>query len=171
MQWQDLNFWYWSGAGATRWLNERKLRELGFDCTLAPPDPKAPYLYRKQDPKPAFGALAAPENQRSPSATRLAAVDAALSRAALRARYPDRNRVLILPVMIRISLVGGVVVDGRSNSAAYLAGYMQQVLSRIHVPRPFADGFRRLPDHQLSYRVKLRYGQLLEPWVTSVELP
>lgn len=155
LQWQDL-----SG------LNERKLRELGFDCTLAASDP-----FSRQDPKRAFVALEyeggawrswleskASASRGFPVRTHLAAVDTALSQTALRAKYPDRSRVLILPAMIQILLTGEGVT-----------GYIQQVPARIHVPRPFADGFRAMRNDQHSYRVKLRYGQLLEPWVTSVD--
>ena len=104
--------------------------------------------------------------------SQLAAIDAARDSAVLRSRYPDQSRVLIVPAVIRVALSTSV-----NPRLAYISGYIQETPSAIHVPRPFSDGFRA-PGQKLFrdekredplYRVRLRYGKLLEPWVTAVE--
>jgi hypothetical protein len=83
----------------------------------------------------------------------------------LRARHPDRNSVAILPVVARIGIETGTV------RPAGLRGWIYEVPTAIHVPRPYSDAFRRLPPDRsrVRYRVRLRYGSSLEPWVAGVE--
>jgi hypothetical protein len=59
--------------------------------------------------------------------------------------------------------------QGRPARPARLSGFIQEIPSEIHVPRPFSDRLRALNQNPRAYRVRLRYGRLLEPWVTVVE--
>ena len=100
------------------------------------------------------------------SGTRLAVIDAGPDAAALRAHYPERNRVLILPAVIRMALTQSAPASPPDR----LRGYIQEIPSEIHVPRPFSDRLRELSQGgPRAYRVRLRYGRLLEPWVTGIE--
>jgi hypothetical protein len=168
---------------AKPWLDRTKLEELGFDCHVDPADKNAYSFYNKQSARAVFVAMeydgAAWErwvelNERIAEAehrtdfdrsqgSKLAMIDAASDAAALRSRHPERNRVLIAPAVIRITVRGPL----RRGQTGHLNGYVQEVPALIHVPRPFSDGFRSAGRAQ--YRVHLRYGQLLEPWVTGVE--
>ncbi len=191
-------------AAARAWLGRSKLQELGFDCSVAPEGPKAASFYARQIPRTGFVALeydgAAWQSWlesrpkavqiwvRSPGqksaldyeqrfASRLAAFDAAATAAALRGRHADRARVLIVPAVIRISLLPArPAAEGRSARPARLVGYIQQIPSLIHVSRPFSEGFRALRQTSRNktreepvYRVRLRYGSLLEPWVVGAD--
>ena len=178
-------------------LNQAKLEELGFDCQVAPSDPKADTFYIRQKARTGFVALeydgaawqswiewrdrkARAEAERTGqkrtddyeriSGSRLAVIDAGPDAAALRARHPERNRVLILPAVIRISLTphwpSTKELPGRP---ARLSGYIQEIPSEIHVSRPFSDRLRTLSGSPRAYRVHLRYGRLLEPWVIGIE--
>jgi len=184
-------------------FDTQKLQQIGFDCSVAPGDSKAGDFYARQRPRRAFVALeyngpawraflerfARAAEQRADlkdglefqrnQRTQLWAIDGAGDPETLRARYPDRNSILILPAVITISHVPNMPeFQGRPARAAHLTGNIQQVPSTIHVPRPFSDGFRRRgntsarPKEALEtplYRVHLRYGSALEPWITAVE--
>jgi hypothetical protein len=178
---------------ARNWLDRKKLTELGFDCHLDPSDKDAYSFYNRQSARTAFAALEydgpawqswielndrivraeqsgagqqpAVDYQRNET-SRLVAIDAARDASALRARYPDRSRILIAPAVIRIS-VGSI---WRPQSPSILTGYLQEIPSVIHVPRPYSDEFRATPRRN-SYRVRLLYGKYLEPWVAGVEFP
>jgi hypothetical protein len=164
-----------------------------FDCRVDPSDKDASSLYYRQSARTAFVALEydgpawrswielndrilkaeqalagqqpAVDYQRNET-SRLVAIDAARDPSALRARHPDRSRVLIVPAVIRIA-VGAML---RPQTPPILTGYIQEIPSVIHVPRPYSDEFRATPRRN-SYLVRLRYGQYLEPWVAGVEFP
>jgi len=110
----------------------------------------------------------------------LVAIDADLDSRELRARHPDRTTVLIVPAVFEVALdpypYPGMVPDPKKP--VRITGRIQQLPSDIHVPRPFSDAFRRLNRKRdgtpalaygQTYRVTLRYGSALEPWVTGVE--
>ena len=172
------------------WLDQSKLQELGFECSVAPSDRKASSFYSRQSARTGFAALEydgaswqswlekmKPDYRGIPQ-SRLMVIDAGRDAAALRSRHPDRRRVLIVPAIVRISLVHAQrAAVGREARPARLTGYVQDVPSLIHVPQPFNGGIRDLRQtvrDQKSetplYRVRLRYGSLLEPWVTGVEI-
>ena len=174
-------------------LNQAKLEELGFDCRVPPSDPSADtyYAYSRQSARTGFAAFEydgpawkswiewrerleprPPEAQKRSvdydreTSSRLALVDAGFSARALRTRYPDRSRVLVLPAVFRISLISGwPAARDRPAAPARLAGFLQEIPSVIHVPKPFSDRFR---SDTRTYFVTLRYGRLHEPWVTAV---
>ncbi|MGA2713887.1 MAG: DUF4824 family protein [Bryobacteraceae bacterium] len=183
------------------WLDQKTLRELGFDTAVPPSDDAVPEFYARQRARRAFVALeyngqawrnwienleeqarqhpALPranglENQRE-SATRLIAIDASNNATRLRASHPDRNSVIIIPAVIRIAAGPFYFAAGqnRSEKPRQLVGTIQDIPSSIHVPLPFSVGFRRLrvDRKNAKYRVHLRYGASLEPWIVGVEFP
>jgi hypothetical protein len=185
---------------AKTWLNEAKLRELGFDCSVAPSDTNAYTFYNQQSARTGYVAFeyegdawkrwlelrrkVAEAEQRVPgqrsmydyerhSSSRLVAIDAAADPGSLRARHPDRNRILILPAAIRISVAGPWV--GAQRVPPNLNGFIQEVPSIIHVSKPFSDIFRNQTQtsrddkrEDALYTVRLLYGKFLEPWVAAV---
>jgi Domain of unknown function (DUF4824) len=199
LRWNDPQTpWPWDQMS---WLDQKTLRELGFDTTLPPSDRAAPEFYQRQLPRRAFVALEYdgpawrkwmddldqrsqehPElpqanvlkNQRD-SGSRLIAIDAGTNATQLRARHPDRGAVIIVPAVIRIAVEPFHVapLQNSPRKPPQLVGTIQDIPSSIHVPLPFSDGFRRLPGGRNSakYRVHLRYGASLEPWIVGVEYP
>jgi hypothetical protein len=177
---QDSNrVFYPESPRPEAWLNREKLLNLGFDCGVDPTDKRAHDFYERQVPRSAFVALEyngpawrlwresptlpnMPENLQS----RLVAIDAASGAAELRARYPDRHSILILPAVIRISFREAV-----PNKAwkAQIAGSIDNVPGSIHVPRPFSSDLRNFPlTNPAAYRVNVTFGSAFEPWVTGV---
>lgn len=109
----------------------------------------------------------------------LVAIDADLDHYKLRARHPERTSVLILPAVVGITLdplpYPGMGTNGKPP--AKIIGHIQQVPAAISIPRPFSDEFRRRglatrvneETDAVGYRVRLRYGAELEPWVVGLE--
>jgi len=165
------------------WLDPRKLRALGFDCSKDPTSPDADRFYQRQQPRKVFVALeydsaawrdwldscerGGPLNRSSDyclNNSHLVAMDADLDPVRLRSLHPDRATVVILPALVRITF--------NSLPHATTGGRIEQIPSSIHVPLPFSDEFRRLnrsSQPPQPFRVHLRYGAFLEPWVTGVE--
>jgi hypothetical protein len=110
--------------------------------------------------------------------SRLVAIDADLDHDKLRARHPDNRSVLILPAVVAVTLEPFPYPNPKIVPArpAKIIGRIQKVPVAISVPRPFSDEFRHphptsgeTGDQDITYRVRLRYGSNLEPWVTGVE--
>jgi hypothetical protein len=109
-----------------------------------------------------------PSSQRSSRhASRLFAIDAGLDADALRRRYPDRSRHLIVRGSVRPAERGP---DGDHH----LAGHVSQIaIAQVNVPfalRPVLEPLRNAPspapDQQAPrYEVQLAIGQRLEPWI------
>ncbi len=108
--------------------------------------------------------------------TYLIAIDAGTDPARLRASHPDRQSTIIVPAVIRIDLEPFYAGEGAASRAPVarrdprVVGGIQEIPSSIHVPLEFSDGFRHLPkDGTARYRVHLRYGASLEPWIVGVD--
>jgi hypothetical protein len=171
------------------------MRELGFDTSVAPSDNSAIEFYQRQLGRRAFVALEydgpawrahaerierenarraglqfAPTNSLE-AMSHLVAVDAGKDPTRLRFRHPDRSSVIIVPAVVGIAVEPALPPGGNLPRPAQLAGSIQEIPSSIHVPRPFSDGFRRLPKDRskVRYRVHLRYGASYEPWIAGVE--
>lgn len=123
-------------------------------------------------PEPARFAPSQPFN------SRLVAIDADLDRNTLRARHPNRRSVLIMLAAVAIDLEPFPYPNPKivPYPPPQIVGHVQQMPTSISVPRPFSDEFRRPhpasgtgTDKDLIYRLRLRYGSGLEPWVTGVE--
>jgi hypothetical protein len=103
--------------------------------------------------------------------SRLVAVAAGLDAGALRTRYPDRSRDLILPAEIRLSL------RQPGNSPPILSGFAELRNNLVHVPlslRPVLVAIEREPfdpngSKSPRYRVTLAAGKRQEPWLETVE--
>lgn len=100
--------------------------------------------------------------------SRLVPIDAATNPAGLRARYANASRVLIVPATVRITYQG-------VGTAQRLTGYLQPVLTQIHVPLPLSRQFDSLtpvsaysPSFHPRYEVRLRFGTHHEPWVVAI---
>src|SRR5207248_2515885 len=134
-------------------FNQSKLEELGFECRLAPSDPKADAYYSRRsartgfvaleydgpawqswielrerlEPSPGPGQKRAADYERE-SGSRLVAIDAGRDADAVRARHPQTSRVLVLPAVIRISLAPAwPATKDNPGVPARLVGYIQEV--------------------------------------------
>lgn len=173
LSFQDPNrIWYVENLRQEAWLNREKLSTLGFDCSVDLSDTRASNFYERQVPRsgfvaleyngPAYRAAAIPGNILS----RLVAIDAATGSVQLRARHPDRNSILILPAVIRISFRAEVPNKGWK---AQIVGSIDNVPRSIHVPRPFSSKFQAFPiTNPTPYRVNITFGSALDPWITNV---
>jgi hypothetical protein len=173
LNFQDPNgTWYGETLQREAWLNRAKLSTLGFDCGMDPTDKRADRFYERQVPRTGFVALdyngsadRAP-GLRGNTLSRLVAIDAATDAAQLRARYPDRHSIPILPAVIRISFREAVPNKGWQPQ---IIGSIDNVPRSIHVPRPFSSGLRTSPiTNPPPYRVNVTFGSALDPWVTNL---
>jgi hypothetical protein len=103
-------------------------------------------------------------------ASRLFVIDAGLDADALRRRYPDRSRHLIVRGSVRPAERG-------QDGDHHLAGHVSQIaIAQVNVPfalRPVLEPLRNAPspapDQQAPrYEVQLAIGQRLEPWIERV---
>ncbi len=196
------------------WFDHKKLEDLGFDLSVPADSPKASRFYENLRSREAFVALEfegpaweawlkdrEPRLQTETSygpqvslqervdierqtTTRLIAVDVSLDASALRRKYPDRKRVMILPALVRAK----VEPEHRASAAAplrpaYLRGAITRLaIESINVPEPLSrrlDGQSYTPytydGKQIKinlppYSVLLRVGSKYEPWVVDVKL-
>ena len=102
--------------------------------------------------------------------SRLFAIDAGLDRAALRAKYPDRGRYLILKATLRPRLV---VQDKKTRVTGYVSALAVTQINVPHALRPLLEtalGTRRRTagDPGARFEATLAVGQRLEPWLEPV---
>lgn len=180
--------------GVKPWLDATKLAELGFDTSVPPTDKSASEFYQRQQPRrayvalefngPAWQAWQDYEESRAQTQpifrknlestrnaeTRLVAIDCGTNAERLRSLHPERQSVIIVPATIRIWVEGaGNNMPGNQPEPRIL-GNIEEIPSSIHVPLPFGEEFKRQPKILgTKYRVHLRYGASLEPWIVSVE--
>ena len=192
LQWVDASRMPWPLAGhnPAAWLDQAKLQQLGFDCSVDPSSREAFRYYQRQRARRAYVALeyngpawqkweeayrvGAEQFQAShpelrsayptPDTGRLIAIDAGRDATELRARHPDRTSVIIVPAVVDLSLLP-TLIDGKRSSQLY--GRITQIPNSIHVPRPFSDQLRNA-NRNVPYQVQLSYGAAFEPWVTGV---
>lgn len=107
------------------------------------------------------------------SNSRLFAIDAGLELAALRAKYPDRSRFLILKAHVRPRL------DSRERKTR-VTGYVSELaVPTVNVPHALRPGLEpalraapRAPrGRPQSFEVTLAVGQRLEPWIEALAVP
>jgi len=159
------------------WAPSPKDEDSGVDLHLqwvqlsideANPTPDSQRDYQRRRARRAFVALefdgdawhAWAESHRAAASTssHLVATDADTDAGRLRARHPDRTRVIILPVALLFN---------QHQKLASSRG-IRDVPDTIHVPLPFSNRFRPASP---TYRVHLRYGSALEPWITGIDMP
>jgi len=180
--------------GGVPWLDRQKVCSLGFDCSVEPGDLHAYNFYPRQRARTAFVAFeydgsawekayaALQDANRVESerrGSRLMPIDAAATAAELQSRYTDRTHILILPAVMRIHAEPAYPAQpNRPARPARISAFIVQIPSDIHVPVPYSERFREMTqtfrDEKREtplYRVTLRYGQFLEPWVAAVDFP
>lgn len=190
------------------WFDRRKLQEIGFDCRLAPSEetrqrymaamPRATYAvleyegdaWQRYLAEPSF----APEDRRAPYWVRRAEADPALrpngshlvlidvgnDASALRARYPDRRRQVVMPAVAAVRFVE------ERGQAPYLEGrvtaVMPQQLNVERSQRRLLETFQSerrgrtgagpaeaATPAEPKYRATVKWGRSLEPWLTDVQ--
>lgn len=198
----DWNWYRQFDRKEADWFGREKLAELGFDVRLPADDPRAPAFYGWQPAREVFLALEydGPDARRadveSPgdqaSRSRLYPVDASRDDAALRARHPDRHRVLVVRAVVSAECGGRWDPKTNSVSPPFLRGTVRRLLvGEIQLPRErralldaLASGEARPPGAGATgaaagagaarpagaprYAVVLRTGRRLEPWVVEV---
>lgn len=144
-------------SGAEAVIDKAKLVELGFDCSVPLEARSAPSHYQRQLAREALVVFefGRPSQTDSPA---LVPVDAGGEFAALRAKYADQARYLIVPALVRARL------QYKDSKPSAVVGWAQVLVSQIHVPQPYA---RTLAELRVkgSYRLTLCFGKRLEPWV------
>lgn len=199
LDWNREREWDRKEAG---WLDGPKLAALGFDTRLPADDDRARAFYGWQPPRTVFLALeldgpaAAKADAEDPeeraARSRLHVVDADLDAGALRARHPDRDRVLVVRGVVEAQCTGRWDPRTRKLSAPFLRGLVKRLLvEELHLPRgkrayldalasgearPAGAGATRAAPHAAAraaeaaprYEVVLRTGRRFEPWVVEV---
>jgi hypothetical protein len=197
------------------WFDQAKLEQLGFDLSVPAGSPKAARFYENLRSREAFAALEfegpaweawlkdreprlQTETSYGPLVTlpdrleierqttaRLVSIDVARDPAALRRKYPDRKRVMILPALVRAKLEP----ERRASAAAplrpaYLRGAITRLaIESINVPAPLSRQFdnqsayspytydgKQVKVQLPTYAATLRVGSKYEPWVTDVKV-
>jgi len=201
-------------SGPRGWLDAKKLQELGFDLSVPADSPKAERFYQNLRSREVFVALefdgpaweawlkdreprlqtetsygaqvSLPERIEIERQTtpRLVAVDASLDAAALREKYPDRKRVMIVAALVRAMLNMKLPASKEGPALpAYLRGAITRLaIESINVPEPLSrrldgqsynpwtyDG-KQIKINPPPYAVTLRVGSKHEPWVADVKL-
>ena len=175
------------GEAAKRWIAARERQQNELMAKIAEEADTAAREKRAADARKAV------ESARE-SATRLFVVDAGLDAAELRRRYPDRSKHVLARGVVRIACepAGAEKVSkparlhGRVNvllvSAIYVPRDQRSLLDSLvasdrkaresvkpettaAAPRP---RFGTTP-HPPRYRVRVRWGHRLEPWIVAVE--
>lgn len=187
---------------ASSWFDKPKLEQLGFDCSLPPGEPSAELRYGKARRHEAFIVLEyegdawrtrleamerAVEKQdvsdrfllqqvelARQRKSRLVPIDVGMDPGALRAKYPDRSRNLIVRAVVGLryrpasetlpAAISGEILEVL-NDEIYVPPAQRRVLEAIlggpQQPAP-------APDAPPRYAVTLRFGSRYEPWLTSV---
>ncbi|MBL8173074.1 MAG: DUF4824 family protein [Bryobacterales bacterium] len=152
---------------AGNWITVEELSAAGFDCTIPVKDPRAAEHYQKQQVRPVIAAFEYRPGDDAEPRSHLVAAGIGRDLPSMRRRFPDRSKVILLPASVRI-------YRGKDRPQAWLTS----VPVMIHVPHEYQAGFRNLPtkmraatDARPLYRVRLRYGANLEPWIAAVDFP
>jgi hypothetical protein len=173
------------------WFNQAKLEELGYDCRLPLTDSSAPEHYRAMPAKEAFAVLEYNEAAWGDGSegrslwSRLLVVDAGRDPALLRKKYPDTQRVLIVPSLVRLLYEAKWDPNIRRFApGSYLRGAVVQMLvGEISVPPSQRRVLESLSQTTYDYfataaaqargprySVVLYYGKNFEPWIESSRL-
>jgi hypothetical protein len=183
-----------AGNSVPPWFDAAKLASIGFDCRLPATAENAAH-YRGAAPRSVYAVLendgdawrrymdriiSQEEKDAASRRPRLVLIDVGTDASALRARYPDRRRSVIVPATAGLSLIqprtGTPFLRGRINIVYPL---------ELNVPRELRPVLESLPARTLSmvdrrtgqidpvgeprYRVTVKWGRSLEPWIAGVE--
>jgi len=198
-------------GGTPEWLDEARMRALGFDTAPVAESIEGRRRFERQLPREALlvlelagpawqqaleraranagrheaARLANPDSkefaanakraleqlQREEKAnSRLFAIDAGLDRAALRAKYPDRGRYLILKATLRPQLE---TRDKKTRVTGHVSGLAVRQINVPHALRPTLEPALRAPrrnalDAGVPFEASVAVGQRLEPWIEAV---
>jgi hypothetical protein len=141
----------YQGAKFEHWLQEEQKKSQ--------PDQKVPEMQDKT---------------RNPETmSRLFPIDLGKDPAALRSRYPDQGRYLILRAIVRARIEDVMAPDGKTITSHYYSGYLAQILPfYVNVPLPYSRTLATLkpqPWTKPRYSVTLSFGSNLEPWIIDVK--
>jgi hypothetical protein len=196
LEWTDLEP-AWKGPGteqAPTWFEAAKLASIGFDTSLPVTRENAAH-YRGMAPRSVYAVLendgeawrryvdrlATPEEKDAASKRpRLVLIDVGTDAAALRARHPDRRRTVIVPATAGLTFVqprtGDPFLKGRVNVAypieMNVPRELRPVLESLSPPTALAADRRSGeidPVGDPRYRVTVKWGRSLEPWIAGVE--
>jgi len=193
LEWTDLQPRY-PAETVPSWFDAAKLASIGFDTSLPVTRENAAH-YRGMAPRSVYAVLendgeawrryvdglAAPEEKDAASRRpRLVLIDVGTDAAALRGRHPDRRRTVIVPATAGLTFVqprsGEPFLKGRVN-AAYpiemnVPRELRTVLESLS-PRTMSAVDRRSgeidPVGEPRYRVTVKWGRSLEPWIAGAE--
>lgn len=100
-------------------------------------------------------------------ASRLFAVDAGLDAAALRQRYPDTHRHLVVVATVTPSVT---VFDKKTTFSGHIGELAVARISVPHALRGAMDGIDRsaLDSGRAAFEMDVAWGRRFEPWVTAV---
>ena len=187
------------------WFDRRKLEEIGFDCRPGVTQenrqhyqglpPRVSYAVLEYEGEawnrylsaPAstprrMGPVGFPQAQGDPAkraaGSHLVLADVGNDPAALRARYPDRRRSIVVPVAVALTFVQ------EPGQPAALKGRVMGVLpGEISVPRELRPLLESLQGDRTTrgmaagetggveeprYRATVNWGRFLEPWLADV---
>jgi hypothetical protein len=171
--------------GPADWLDQAKLVELGFDCSVPAVAPEALEHYGSQPPARVFlvleyeGEVWKRVQLQRTTTSRLFVVDAGLDPDRLRARYPDPSRHLLVRGLVRPTLVEREKPDAPRLAVPKLRGWVIGLLpGEIFVPRPHNLLLRKLPPRDAPeaeearraprYSIMVSWGREYTPWVVEV---
>jgi hypothetical protein len=185
------------GDKAPGWFDRTKLEAIGFDCRLPVTAGNAAH-YRTMPPRATYAALeyegegwqhyldalpAAVAQAAGDRRSHLVLIDAANDPRELRARHPDRRRIVIAPAAAVLTLVHDAA------HPPFLKGRITAVYpGELNVPRELRAALDAMPARPASlfdprlgrnqdlagdpfprYRVNVRWGRSLEPWIESLQ--
>ncbi len=165
------------------WFDQAKLEELGYDCRRPVADAVAEASYGAMPAKDAFAVLEyRPDSETGAedraTRSRLFPVDAGRDFAALRAKYADARRFLVVPCVVKLFYTAKWDANTRRFApGAYLRGSVVELqvgsiaappgLERLQNSNEYfstVEGRARGP----RYVAVLAYGQNHEPWISSL---
>jgi hypothetical protein len=200
-------------GGTPEWLDEPRMKALGFDTAAVAESSEGRRRFERQLPREALLVLElggpawqqALERARANAArheaarlanadgrefaekarraqeqlkneetrnSRLFAIDIGRDRAALRARYPDRGRYLILKATLRPRLE---THDKKTRVTGYVSELAVQRINVPHALRPTLEPQLRKPPRtpgasDAVFEATVAVGQRLEPWIEAVSV-
>jgi hypothetical protein len=181
--------------GTVSWLDATKLASLGFDCRT-PLDRESGKRAGTQPPRSAYAAFefegeswtrylesipVAADRESAERGSHLVLIDADRDPAALRARHPDRRRVLVTRAIVgmgyREKAGRPPAFVGRVNVAYPMDLNVPKHLRLVLEPTPGRavapfDPRQEWRGHPLNgaprYQVTVKWGRSLEPWLVDV---
>jgi hypothetical protein len=200
-------------GGTPEWLDEPRMKALGFDTAAVAETSEGRRRFERQLPREALLVLelAGPswqqalERARTNAArheaarlanadskefaekakraqeqlkneetrnSRLFAIDVGADRSALRAKYPDRGRYLILKATLRPRLE---TQDKKTRVTGYVSELAAQRINVPHALRQTLEPELRKPrrnglDPDANFEATVAVGQRLEPWIDAISV-